>query len=246
MTQGSYARYASMDLTWLEPPKEFPLGSPRIFFQWNVLLDTKGPALNVGCADDPFQFRARCHHFDMDDWSKRFARYSAECGRLVSFTQGDAHELTKHFQTGSFELVLLGDTLEHCPEPERVLRECAVVTTNRLALTVWEEWRIPEGLHIEEGQARADHEVQALGYGDRFEHQKHLYPDKVGYADDPAKGGVPHLIHIWHFTDPMIEQMMTDLCAEADMSIEFMVKAPEVVHEGQQVWNWLILLAKNK
>jgi len=233
------------DLSWLGPPEEHPQGSPRIFFQWNVLRHTEGSALNVGCADDPFGYRHLCHHFDIDDWSARYARYSSEAGKLVAFTQGDVHRLTDYFPPRSFDLVILGDTLEHLPDPEKALRECAEVTTNRLCLTVWEEWRIPEGLHIELGQAQADEQVQELGFRDRFEHQKHLYPDKVGYADDPTKGGTPHLIHIWHFTDEQIQQMIDDLCADTGLGIEFYVKAPEVVHEGHQVWNWLILLARN-
>jgi len=233
------------DLAWLEPPEVHPQGSPRIFFQWNAILKTDGPALNVGCADDPFGYRHHCYHFDIDDWSARFARYSAESGRLAGVTQGDAQRMTDYFPPRSFDLVLLGDTLEHCPEPAKVLLECAEVTRNRLALTVWEEWRIPEGCHVEEGQRCADAQVQELGFRDRFEHQKHLYPDKVGYADNPAKGGTPHLIHIWHFTDELIEHLVEGVCHDVDMSIEFFVKAPEVVHEGHQVWNWLILLARN-
>ena len=206
-------------------------------FMWNCLVKFGGrPVLNVGCANDPFLFGERCTHFDIDDWSKYFN------ARDLRFIQGDAHHLTDYVGLGMYDLVICGDTLEHCPSPTDVLYELASATGEALCMTVWEEWRLPgEGLHISEGQKRADAEVQALGFDDRLAHQKVLYPDVVTFPEED----VPHLIHIWQFTQAMITDMIDALCEACQMRKLFFQRVPETVTDGHQVYNWLILLTKN-
>lgn len=210
--------------------------SPRMSFQWQCVQGAKGPILNVGCADDPLHFEKRCTHFDIDDWSRHFSRL----GQV--FVQGDAQHLTDYFGPGSFDLVILGDVLEHIPEPYKALQEAAIVTSRALCLTIWEEWRISEGLHIDDGQQQADEEARSLGFDNRLVHQEVLYPDKVGYPEED----MPHLIHIWHFTDQDISEMVSGLVVGYHMWPKVATKTPEVVHAGHQVYNWLILLEKER
>ena len=205
-------------------------------FMWNCLTRYTGrEVLNVGCANDPFLFGERCTHFDIDDWSKHFD------ARGLRFIQGDAHELSEHVGWDSYDLVICGDTLEHCPSPTDVLFELARVTRGALCLTVWEEWRLPgEGLHIREGQKRADEEVQALGFADRLAHQRELYPDVVTFPEED----VPHLIHIWQFTPEMMRTLIDPVCDIYGMRKLFFQRVPETVTAGHQVYNWLIFLTK--
>ena len=109
----------------------YPL-SVRMRFQWSYFLQaTNGSVLNIGCADDPLYFEEGAHHFDLDDWSPYHER----------FTQGDAHELP--FEDRSFEVVVLGDIIEHLYDPKRAVLEAARVCSCWLAMTIFEEWRLP-------------------------------------------------------------------------------------------------------
>lgn len=224
------------DPSYLLAPSEFQ-GSCRMNFMWNSLLqhgrtdEGKWSALNVGCADDPFGFKQRCVHFDLDDWSKPFA----EAG--LTFVQGNVHHLTNYFKHQEFQLVICGDTLEHCPDPWTVVSELTKVAGRYLCLTIWEEWRLPSaGRHIEAGQKRADEEVQELGYEDRLDHQRQLYPDKVTFSDE----AFPHLIHIWQFTDEMIGALVGQILSSG-FDLEFYMKVPETMVKDHLAHNWLIL-----
>src|SRR4030066_357175 len=110
--------------------------SPRYLFQWIVaknVLERGGTVLNVGCSDDPLKFGDLVTHFDFDDWSKVHK----------NFVQGDAHELRKYVGKKSFTAVILGDVLEHVPEPHRVAEECCAVARRYVAMTIFKKWRLP-------------------------------------------------------------------------------------------------------
>lgn len=222
---------------YLGPVPEFPgCSSARMLFQWNCLKRYwPCDALNVGCADDPLRFGPRCTHLDLDDWSAHFDKIGAP------FVQGDVQEMSELLGYQSFDLVIMGDTLEHVPMPLAAVLECGKVARKAICLTVWEELRLSTpGRHISEGQRRADEEVRKLGFADRFEHQSHLYPDRVGYSDSV----MPHLIHIWRFTDELIETYVSTLELSDGWRRTVLAKVPEVVTDNIQFYNWLILLEK--
>ena len=208
-------------------------GSSRMNFQWNCLLRAQGPVLNVGCSDDPLRFEDRCTHFDIDDWSAHFD------ARGQMFIQGDAHQLTRYFGLDAFDTVILGDIVEHLVDPHTALMEAARVTSRALCFTVWMEQRLPGvGRHIEAALELAAKEVLKHGYDDYQEMQRVEHPDRVGFPEDE----VPHLLHIWQFSDAMIQDLVNKLAEENLMDVASFVKAAEVIHEGDQFYNYLVLL----
>ncbi|MGH7149355.1 MAG: class I SAM-dependent methyltransferase [Planctomycetota bacterium] len=88
--------------------------------------------LNLGCGEGPqaAAFRGRYRSMvcaDLDEGRLRFARRRLREERLreVAFLRCDAGALP--FPAGSFDAVLAVDLLEHLPDPESALRECARV-----------------------------------------------------------------------------------------------------------------------
>ena len=205
--------------------------SPRMTFQWNCVTELPGvtSVLNVGSCDDPLHFGRLAHHFDLDDWSDHFSARGEE------FTQGDAHRLTDYFDDSSFDLVLLGDVLEHVPSPTKVLYEASRVSSRYVAASIWEEWRLPEeGLNMEAGNRMVEEEALKEGY----ENFEQMYQTQKGVK---VAIGPSHLPHIWKFTDQHVEALVGEM-EDYGMSCIYFVKAPEVVHEGHQYWNWLVVM----
>lgn len=68
-------------------------------------------------------------------------------GDAVGWTRGDAAQLP--FADASFDYLLSADTLEHLPDPRRVLRECArcLKPQGRFAL-LFNPWGSPRGSHL--------------------------------------------------------------------------------------------------
>lgn len=200
-------------------------------FQWKYFLKapwTRPPSiLNIGCSSDPLAFEEDAHHFDMDDWSKRF-KY---------FTQGDAHHLP--FEDQSFHTVVMGDIIEHLVEPRRAVLEACRVAQQWVVMTIFEEWRLPgHGQFIKEGQALAAKTSQEQGFEDPSAFNDHIYPDRVGY-DDYSR---PHLSHINQFSH---EDIASLVAVEGFKSLEFL-HAYEAELDGHPFYNWLVCLERLK
>ena len=210
--------------------------SPRIRFQWNCLSLARGEVLNVGSCDDPAGFRQRVIHFDYDDWSEFFL--IEDC----AFVQGDAHLLDEIFAPKRFDLVILGDILEHVSDPEKVIRAACRVS-NAVCMTVWEEWRNPErGCWIDETRNRMEQEVLDAGldpgkfsYEDMYEQQHPLVK---------VNRGQPHLCHIWQFTMEDAKKWL-DVFTQEGFSDPYAVRVLEVIHEGHEAYNYLIYASRN-
>jgi ubiquinone/menaquinone biosynthesis C-methylase UbiE len=170
-------------------------------------------------------------HCDYDDWGE----YYNLLGQ--AFVQGDAHQLTDYFPTNSFEMVLMGDILEHLPDPYKACDEAAKVTSRYLCMTVWEEWRGPGGdEQIKWAQEKyleecAEKDYAASLFGGQY----------CRISDDMV---LSHWGHCQKFTDEYIEDLVDHLCKEHGMTHKGLYKVMEVIHEGHECFNWLILLEK--
>ena len=209
------------------------MASPRMVFQWHwasLAPDTLPTPniLNVGCADDPLYFGSFAMHFDIDDWSAAHDH----------FTQGDAHALP--FVECEYHTVLIGDVHEHVKDPWQVTMEGARVAGHRLAMTIFEELRLPgPGQHIVEGQRLGDEHSRALGYGDRLDAQAKLNPQRIGFPDDT---NTPHLVHINQFIDDDIVKLLKEL-VNRGFVVETALKALEIAEDTPaeyRWWNWLV------
>lgn len=202
-------------------------------FQWWCLLTTTGSVLNVGSCDDPLGFGHRVVHFDYDDWSEYYIK------RHGCFVQGDAHYLTRYFKAGSFELVIMGDIIEHLTDPYQACGQAALVTNRYLCMSIWEEWRGPGG----DGQI-AYIEQQLLD--EATEEGYETFAEKYAAENPGCKPNtrLPHWGHIQKLTDGYIKDLVGYLCEGYQMHPVHLFKAGEVVHEGHQCFNWLILLEK--
>jgi hypothetical protein len=193
-------------------------------------LNGEPTVLNIGCADDPLGFGDGAMHFDLDDWSAVHKH----------FTQGDAHNLP--FDDESYDVVILGDVLEHVLQPHIVLLEAARVTSRLLAVTVFEEWRLPgHGQFIVEGQQHSEYTSQLEGYKGRLDAQAKLHPNKVTVEDDENS----HLSHINQFNDQDIHILIAMLNAESFVTLEA-IKAFEIVYEldDHRIFNWLFCMER--
>jgi len=206
--------------------------SPRVEFQWKYFEMTSiAPnggvpnTLNIGCADDPTFFAEGAYHVDIDDWSYKHKW----------FKQSDAHELP--FEDKSFAYVVLGDILEHVIDPNKVTQEAMRVTAlgGVLVLTIFEEWRMPgPGQWIEEAHKIADTENVEMGYEDREDYQRKIYPERIGVPDE---GELSHLCHINQFKDGDIVDLVGGVVSTGEFTVLENIKVPEIDQEWS---NWLI------
>lgn len=174
--------------------------------------------LNIGVGDNLIGFRGDVMQFDMD-------KYMYE-----KFVQGDAHHLP--FKDNAFDTVIISDVLEHVIDPVQVCREATRVS-NRLMLSIFEEWRLGgAGQHIEVG-----HEIQREGMRRR---NMTKYSDAPNLLDRIPEEKISHNPHIWQFTDKMIQ----DLIWSTKWRVVEFCKEPECVHLGHTWWNWLIVLKR--
>ena len=209
--------------------------SPRIRFQWKYIdMTTPGMVdgvpniLNIGCASDPIDVGELALHVDIDNWEYKH-RY---------FCQADAHALPDKWER-MFDLVILGDILEHVLNPMKVTEEAMRVTSvgGYLVMTIFEEWRLPgPGQWVEESHRIADEENVQLGYEDREDYQQILYPQRIGVPDDSK---TPHLCHINQFTDDEMSDMVRWVVRNGDFLLIEGTKHIEVLHQGHHVYNWL-------
>jgi hypothetical protein len=191
--------------------------------------------LNVGCQDDPAYINkhapGRVVNLDLDRWAQPMS------------VQADAHHLP--FADQSFELVLMGDIVEHLVNPTQALIEAARVTQRWLAITVFEEWRLPgHGQHIDFANHHSDLESQRLGFAGKDDFQAHLrQEDGALLLDSFDDEKIPHLSHINQFNDDDMFRFMGILGLQ-HMKIRSFDKALETVHEGHPIFNWLITMER--
>lgn len=210
--------------------------SPRMSFQWKWFehaapsLDGEPTVLNIGCADDPLGFGEGARHVDIDDWTT-YHKY---------FTQADAHKLP--FDDRSYDVVILGDIIEHAHHPHVMMKEAARVCSRLLVVTVFEEWKHKgPGQHIEEAWELADKESQELGYKDRMDYQEQVYPDKVQFPEEE----VPHLFHINQLTDQDMNILIRIIVEEDGFLVREARKAYEATFaDGHRMFNWLVCLER--
>lgn len=212
-------------------------GSARMTFQWKYMdeyyatHEKPGPdippaVLNVGSADDPLEFGELAVHFDIDDWSYKHKW----------FKQGNAEHMP--YSDESFDLVILGDMLEHVDDIPAVIKEaCRIVRIGgKLILTVFEEWRLPGvGQWVKEGKELGDKVSREMGYADRQDFQVKNFPDRKGFDDDQ----VSHLVHINQFDQEDIQTVMAAIEMQGFKNLEALY-AFEVKHEGHDIYNWLL------
>jgi len=203
--------------------------SLRLEFQ---RVHARGRIVNIGCAEDPAKFRTRAVHVDLNLW------------RLPNFVQADAHYLP--FANDAFDTAVLGDILEHSPDPLKMLREAGRVAY-RVVITVPEETRLPSpGQHIAEGIARGESEMREQGFTSIEElHRAHWGPSFVkGFPDAviPMKASfiegfpdalIPHSFHINWFTD----ESLKNIIEQAGLCIVRGGKMPEGIF---QFWNYVL------
>lgn len=220
--------------------------SPRVQFQWKY-FDQVTPKLiplddefvpnvvNIGCADDPVSLGKMALHVDIDNWSYKHK----------FFRQSDAHDLPDEWSR-KFDLVILGDVLEHVVDPMKVTDEALRVTAlGGIALfTVFEEWRLPgPGQYIEEAHKIADEENRKMGYSDREDYQEQVYPDRVGVLDE---GDSSHLCHINQFTDAEMLDMVHYALRTGEFRLLEGVKQYEQEQDGHDWYNWLYAFERVK
>jgi len=211
--------------------------SSREKFQWNCLKLARGAVLNVGSCDDPVGFRHLAVHCDLDDWSEYYTRLSTEIHQFVPFIQCDAHRLSYKFGYDLFDLVIMGDIIEHLPDPMGAILHAANVSSRLLCMTIWEEWRVPSP---ERGMEMLHEEAIAGG----FETYTELYKDmhKGRGVDVYDNDTLPHHGHLHSFTDGNIAWFISELLNKGMHKVAA-VKVPEALHEGHVCMNWCILMS---
>lgn len=211
--------------------------SSRERFQWNCLglVEEGAHVLNVGSCDDPMGFGPLAIHFDLDDWTERYWDKSVEYKEVVPFIQGDVHQLALMFGKGLFDLVILGDIVEHLYNPVEALKQAALVTNRYLCITIWEEWRVESPEACAQG---LQEEADVAGFANYTE----LYAARHEGVVPVDNVKVPHLGHLHAFTDEDVNGLVGGLVG-LGMHVVAFYKVPETVHEGHTCMNWCILLS---
>lgn len=209
--------------------------STRMSFQWHCLLACRGHILDVGCADDPNGFGHRVVHFDYDDWTEFYTK------RQQSFVQGDAHELLKKFLPNSFELIILGDVVEHFYDPYLAISQAIQVSHKYVCMTIWEEWRGPGGPEqLKWSQDFLENEAHEKGYANSLE----MYADEHEGCAPNDNRVLPHTEHCHIFTDADVAALIDKAVIEFGVTTRVAAKAFEVTHDGHDAYCWLVLLEK--
>lgn len=118
----------------MAPPNHKPvwaghaLLAPRLRFQLEWVV---GSILDVGCGEEPVEFMGDVVRLDLEPQRTDDLFVQADAGCLP-------------FCDRSFDTVVLGDILEHVPDPAAVVREAARVAAYRIVATIMEELRLPK------------------------------------------------------------------------------------------------------
>jgi len=177
-------------------------------YAW-IKNQVSGTILDVGCNDSSMWIHPggkntdvnQVTFFDCDKW---------EITWLLNpkFVQGDAHELSKHFKEKSFVSVVLGDILEHVFDPYLVLSEAVKVASDKVVLTVPDEYNWNDSLrpftpiskYVKEiGSYKALVEKDTLG-------TKSQFARCTGYEDEGRLH--KHLYHVRQFSEDEIIKLL--------------------------------------
>lgn len=197
--------------------------------------------LNIGSCDDPaglgthaaipLGLELAVTHFDMDKHP------------FPNFIQGDAHDLrAAGIEDRSYDLVVMADIHEHLYNPMVATLEAARVTAlgGALVMTIFEEWRLPKGQHIQEGIALGERHTRAAGYASYDAYMGEMFPDVAIISDTE----IPHHFHINMFTDEDVQNLVGAVLQQGGWRLSAFLKVPEQKYE-EHVWsNWLIALER--
>ena len=183
-----------------------------------------GKLVNIGCGEDPCGFGDRATHVDLDVYNH------------PNFVQADAHHLP--FDDQTFDTAILGDMLEHCPDPAQVLREAARVA-KKLVATIYEEWRLPtEGCNLGVEKAEMyDKGLAEMGFSNLWDYFQSLPRHKECIVSITPDEGLSHHPHIQQFTQEGLEQIIED----AGLDVMIFSKFQEGEQEGRPTFNWLLV-----
>jgi len=172
----------------------------------------QGKVVNLGCGDIPIYLGENVTHVDFDNFSHK------------NFVQADIHNLP--FKDNEFDTAILGDVLEHSPDPVQMVRESARVA-KVLVATVFEHTE--EVFPGTDGPERRGYKTTAEWYKTipGYDACTEIIPDDV----------MPHHYHIQRFTD----KSLLDIFWEAGVSIDLYQKAQEGIENGKPYYNWLIV-----
>jgi len=200
--------------------------SKRLEFQQMFAV---GKIVNIGCGEDPCGFGGRATHVDLDVYNH------------PNFVQADAHNLP--FEDQTFDTAILGDMLEHCPDPAKVLFEAARVA-KRLVATIYEEWRLPqEGPNLDIAKAEMyDDGLKAMGFDNLWDYFQSLPSHKDKIVSITPDEGLSHHPHIQQFTQEGLEKIIQD----ANLDVIIFSKFLEGYHEGRPTYNWLLVAQRKE
>ena len=199
-----------------------PIESQRIRYQ---RIFAKGRVVNLGCGENPCDFGEDEVHVDIDIYNHK------------NFIQADIHHLP--FKDNEFDTAVLGDVLEHSPDPVQMLKEAGRVA-KKVVATIFEEWRI-DG-RIPEMIDRMKQDEKAMGFDNHLDYLKSLptVKDKIISVTDDSI--VPHHCHIQQFTDKSLQETIE----KAELDVIIFRKFQEGIHEGRIWYNWLIVVQKKE
>ena len=186
--------------------------SKRLAFQKHF---ANGKIVNLGCGDIPIDLGPNVTHVDIDNFSH------------PNFIQADIHHLP--FKDNEFDTSILGDVLEHSPDPVQMIKESARVA-KRFVATIFE--------HTEEVFPGEDG-PQRRGYPTTADWYKTI-PGYNACTEIVPDDKIPHHYHIQRFQDWDIFNIYT----LADLVIDHYEKVQEGTENGKPYYNWLIVAHK--
>ena len=204
----------------MEPIKEL---SKRLNFQ---RLFADGKIVNIGCGENPALFPDDTMHVDLDVYKHK------------NFTRADAHHLP--FKDDEFDTAVLGDMLEHCPDPVQVLKEAARVA-KKVVATIFEEWRLKEmGTTQADYVAHMEKGIKDMGFKSHYDYLKSL-PTIANLIESVTPDSeIMHHPHIHEFKDDDIHKLVSD----AGLELSIYHKFVEGHCDGHTIYNWVIVARK--
>jgi ubiquinone/menaquinone biosynthesis C-methylase UbiE len=186
----------------------------------------EGKVVNIGCGEDPALFGDDTVHVDLDVYNHK------------QFVKADAHDLP--FKDFEFDTAVLGDMLEHTPDPVKVLSEAGRVA-KKVVATIYEEWRLKEqGVTIQDFVANFHNSTKKMGFKTHLDYLKSIPGHKDKIVSVTSDDEVPHHPHLHEFKNDDIRRMVK----EAGLETIIYYKFQEGEFEGRPVYNWLIVASR--